>query len=159
LLGWTQAWLAKVAGVGLSTVRDIEGERRSGDRGGSRAIRHALEQHGVIFQEGDGDQLGPGVRLRAVIPNVLRLPSNLGKWDDLLIRIEWQGQESEIHLAFETLQSLGKFSERRPEQEYLALFDLHRSGILQAAAQAIQAGRMAPDRRVHLEIADICESS
>lgn len=159
LLGWTQTKLAEMADIALSTVRDIERERGGGQRGGSLAIRRSLEAHGVIFLEGDGDQLGPGVRLRATVPNVIQLPASLGKWNDLLVRIEWQGQESEVHLSFETLQSLGEFADRRPYQEYMAIFNHHRSAILCAAAQAINTGRMTPDRRVHLEIADIHESN
>lgn len=46
-LGWTQAELAEKAGIGLSTLRDFEGEHRSPISNNLAAIRRALEDGGA----------------------------------------------------------------------------------------------------------------
>jgi transcriptional regulator with XRE-family HTH domain len=156
LLDWSQEQLAEKAKVGLSTVRDYEKERRGGEVGGAKAIRLALEDHGVVFLSSE-DDYGPGVRLVASMPNVLRRPTKLGRWDALIISIEWRGREIEVFVSQEALDDLGRFRETRPEPEYVALFDEHRGRILKAAAAAIDAGRVTPDRRVHLTSDDFPE--
>ncbi|MGH6845881.1 MAG: helix-turn-helix domain-containing protein [Methylocella sp.] len=149
LLDWSQEQLAEKAKVGLSSVRDYEKERRGGEAGGAKAIRLALEDQGVVFLPSEGD-LGPGVRLTAKTPNVLRRPTKLGRCDALMISVEWRGREIEVFVSQEALDDLGEFRETRPEAEYVALFDQKRARILKAAAAAIDAGRVTPDRRVHL---------
>lgn len=62
LLAWSQTRLATAAGIGLSTVRDLETERRAVSAGMAVAIRAALERAGVVFLDPNGG--GPGVRLR-----------------------------------------------------------------------------------------------
>lgn len=64
LLKWSQADLAKAAGMGHATVARFE-------RGDSKpyadtvnAIRAALEAAGIFFIEAD-ETMGPGLRLRA----------------------------------------------------------------------------------------------
>jgi len=63
LIGWSQAELAKRAGLSLPTVKRVEielGVRVSDD---ARAkLRHALEMAGIEFIDENGG--GPGVRLR-----------------------------------------------------------------------------------------------
>lgn len=61
MLELTQPELARVAGVGLSTVVDYERSRRAVAEPSVAAIRAALESAGVEFTNGDA----PGVRLRA----------------------------------------------------------------------------------------------
>lgn len=153
LLDWSQEQLAAKAKVGLSTARDYEKERRSGELSGVKAIRQALENHGVIFLASEGDY-GPGVRLVAKMPNVLRRPTKLGRWSALVIPVEWRGREIEVFVSQEALDDLAHFQETRPEAEYIALFDEHRTKILKAAAAAIDVGRVTPDRRVHLKSDD-----
>jgi transcriptional regulator with XRE-family HTH domain len=155
LANWSQEQLAEAASVSLSTVRDYEKERR-GDIlvvGGLKAIRQALENQGVNFLRSEGD-FGPGVRLRAVMPNVLRWPTKLGRFESLLIPVEWRGQEVEVFLPHEVLDDLGRFRETQPEGEYVRLFEQYRTVILTAAATAIDAGRVGKDKRVHLTHGD-----
>jgi transcriptional regulator with XRE-family HTH domain len=156
LVDWSQEQLATAANVSLSTVRDYEKERR-GDIlvvEGLRAIRQALEKENVHFMRSDGD-FGPGVRLRAVMPNVLRWPVKLGRFESVLIPIEWRGQEVEVYLPHTLLDDLGRFPKTQPEGEYLRLFEEYRQEILTAAATAIDAGRVGKDRRVHLTHDDL----
>jgi transcriptional regulator with XRE-family HTH domain len=47
LLDWSQQDLAREAGVGLSTVRDIESQRRSLDTGAAIEIRRVLQPLGL----------------------------------------------------------------------------------------------------------------
>jgi transcriptional regulator with XRE-family HTH domain len=156
LLDWSQEQLAEKAKVGLSTVRDYEKERRGGEVGGAKAIRLALEGHGVVFLSSEGDY-GPGVRLVARMPNVLRRPAKLGRWDALMFSIEWRGREIEVFVSQEALDDIGHFHGICNEAEYIGLFDAHRGRILKAAAAAIDAGRVTPDRRVHLTSDDFPE--
>ena len=151
LLDWSQEQLATTAGVSLSTVRDYEKERR-GDivvAGGLKAIREALENQGVDFLPSQGD-FGPGVRIHAKMPNVLRWPIKLGRFDSLLIPAEWRGQQVEVFVPQDVLDDLGRCRSTRPDGAYLRLFEEHRALILKAAASAIDAGRVGKDRRVHL---------
>ena len=153
LMDWSQEQLAERASVGLSTIRDYEKERRGGDAAGAKLIRQALEDHGVVFLASEGD-LGPGVRLVANTPNVLRRPMKLGRFEALMVTVEWRGRQVEVFISQEALDDLGRFHGGRPEADYVALFDTYRARILKAAAAAIDAGRVAPDRRVHLSTAD-----
>ena len=59
LLAWSQAELAKAAGVGLSTVRGLETGRHMPFAANMTAIQTALEAAGVEFTNGNA----PGVRL------------------------------------------------------------------------------------------------
>jgi transcriptional regulator with XRE-family HTH domain len=61
LVGLSQAELAAAAGVGLSTVRDLETERRTVAVDSLAAIRAALESAGVVVIDENGG--GAGVRL------------------------------------------------------------------------------------------------
>jgi DNA-binding XRE family transcriptional regulator len=58
-LSWSQDDLAKAARVGLSTVKDFEGERRTPIVATQTAIQVALEGAGIGFQFADG---GDGVK-------------------------------------------------------------------------------------------------
>jgi ribosome-binding protein aMBF1 (putative translation factor) len=59
-LAWSQEELAKRAKVGLSTVKDFEGRRRTPIANNLAAMRRALEAAGIEFTNGDV----PGVRLK-----------------------------------------------------------------------------------------------
>jgi transcriptional regulator with XRE-family HTH domain len=60
MLNLTQPRVAELAGVGLSTVVDLEKTRRAVAPATVDAIRAALEAAGVEFTNGDA----PGVRLK-----------------------------------------------------------------------------------------------
>lgn len=60
LLAWSQADLAEAARVGLSTVRDLETERRQVSPELVQAIRAAIEAAGVVLLS---DDEGEGVRV------------------------------------------------------------------------------------------------
>jgi DNA-binding transcriptional regulator YiaG len=62
LLEMTQPQLAKLAGLGLSTVVDFEKERRQVSAAAVEMIRRALRRAGIEFIDENGG--GPGVRLR-----------------------------------------------------------------------------------------------
>src|SRR5208283_2560498 len=89
LLGWSQEQLTKEAEVGLSTVRDTESERRAADTGAVASIRRALWNGGVVFTAGREGE-GPGVRLVANRPNIIRRPTTMQKWEGMPFTIEWQ---------------------------------------------------------------------
>jgi transcriptional regulator with XRE-family HTH domain len=163
LLNWSQEQLAKSAGMSLSTIRDYEKERRgwredekgSADQvvGGLESIRLALEKEGVRFLPSEGDY-GPGVRIIAKVPNVLRWPAKLGTFEPLLVPVEWRGHKVNVFVSHEILQDLGRLQGSQPIAEYLRIYEKHRSDILQAAAIAIDSGRVTPDGRVHLAHSD-----
>ena len=68
LVGWSQIKLAKVAAVGISTIKRMEGEVGPGRSAAVTVerVQRALESHGVQFIEDGASSLegGPGVRLR-----------------------------------------------------------------------------------------------
>jgi transcriptional regulator with XRE-family HTH domain len=159
LLGWSQQELADAAEVGLTTVRDYENERRAGQVGGLKSIREALVNAGVVFMKGEPKgNLGPGVRLIAQMPSVLRAPVKLGAFDNLVFPVEWRGQEIVVVVSHAALQDLGKFRGNRAERDYLALFEKKRGEILLAAGAAIDSGSVTPDGRVHLRSQDFPSS-
>lgn len=67
LLDWSQLELAKQAGVGVVTIRQLEASSHEPRRATLDVIRRAFEAAGVDFIEGDGR--GPGVRLRKPRPD------------------------------------------------------------------------------------------
>ncbi|MCD1267224.1 transcriptional regulator [Shinella sumterensis] len=65
LVDWSQTELARASNLSESTVRDFEKGRRVPSVNNLAAIKRALEDAGVIFQD-DGAMIdgGPGVRLK-----------------------------------------------------------------------------------------------
>jgi transcriptional regulator with XRE-family HTH domain len=68
LLDWSQLELAKQAGVGIVTVRQLEASVHEPRRATLDVVRRALEAAGIEFIDENGG--GPGVRLRARTPKV-----------------------------------------------------------------------------------------
>jgi len=62
LLDWSQQRLAEHAGVGVVTIRQLEGENQQPRRATLFVVREALERAGVEFIDENGG--GPGVRLQ-----------------------------------------------------------------------------------------------
>lgn len=156
LVEMSQQKLADAARLSLSSVRDYENERRSGEFGGLQGIRRALENEGVEFLPGSADA-GPGVRLNTKLPAVLRRPNRLIN-EALLVPIEWKGQEISLLVSREALEDLGHIpGDRAPtDAEFVSLFEQHRAVILAAAAKAIDAGEVTPDHRAYVTTDDVC---
>lgn len=140
LLEWSQEKLATEAGVGLSTVRDVESERRSLDTEAASAIRNALKNAGVVFIAGDRNA-GPGVRLVAGRPHIIRPPTQMTMWDGLPFAVEWQGQAITVFVSPEAIDDLGRFTGTQKNAAYIQVFEKHRGSILDGVAKALAAGR------------------
>ncbi len=152
LLDWSQSELAEAANVGVTTVRDIESERRPTGTGAMRELRRAFTNAGVIFVSGASDG-GPGVRLVSGRPHLIRQPTFRRGWG-LSFSVEWQGREITVLVSYEVIQWFGEFSGRQPESAYQKVFADHRGKILDAAARALAAGRIDPDEQVKLATED-----
>lgn len=153
LIGLTQEQMALAAGIGLSAVRDAEGERRSGDAPGVQAIAQALVSAGVQFLPG-GPESGPGVRLMAGRPNVIRRPARMqGAY--MPFSVEWAGREITVILPRETMNDLRNGHGRASDEEYVATFDLHRGPILNAVGRELVAGHLTADDRLQIVRSDI----
>jgi transcriptional regulator with XRE-family HTH domain len=63
LLDWTQTQLAQASLVGLSTVRNFEGEHRETTPANLAAIHGAFERAGMIFER-DGKFVGVKMKKR-----------------------------------------------------------------------------------------------
>jgi len=152
LLNWSQEKLAAEAGVGATTVRDIESQRRPTDTGAMSQLRQAFENAGVVFVSGAVDA-GPGVRFVAGRPHLIRQPEKMTTWG-LSFGVEWQGQEIDVLVSYEVVADLGRFSTRQPDAAYVKIFRDHRGEILDAAGAALAAGNVDRHGRVQLTTAD-----
>ncbi len=136
LLNWSQEELAREAGVGLSSVRDIENAKRASDTGTIADVRRALENAGILFVAGEEDA-GPGVRLGAGRPNIIRWPTTMASWDGMPFSVEWQGKEIVVFVHQETLDDLGRLSEQASDAVYVKVFEKHKGAILDGVRRAI----------------------
>jgi transcriptional regulator with XRE-family HTH domain len=131
LVNWSQQQLADAAEVAISSVRDIEGERRAGEVGTVSNVRLALESAGVEFIPGTAEQ-GPGVRLVGNRPNLIRRPTVLTKWDGLPVEVEFKGNVFTAFVSREAIEDLGELKGNEPVSEWLAVFDRYSGSILDA---------------------------
>lgn len=153
-LDWSQEELAKAAEVGLSSVRDTESQKRSADSVVANAIRQALENAGIIFVHGD-ENGGPGVRLAANRPNVIRRPTVVTKWDGVPFDIEWQGKPVTVFVSNEVLEDLERLTNPSDEQ-LLRSFDRHSGRILDAVVRAIaEPGNLDERGRLRIRSKDL----
>ena len=136
LLDWSQDELANAADVALTSVRDLESQKRSMDSGTAAAVRHTLENEGIEFLPGTAEG-GPGVRLIANRPNLLRRPTTMTKWDGMPFTIEWQGREVTVFLTREAIEDLGRHTGNEADGDYLKTFDKFRGSILDGVRTAI----------------------
>jgi uncharacterized protein (DUF433 family)/transcriptional regulator with XRE-family HTH domain len=140
LLGWSQEDLARKAGVAITTVRDVEGEKRAETAAAGEVVR-ALQNGGVEFVPGSTTG-GPGVRLAKSRPNVIRRPQAMSAWDGLPVDVEFQGQRFTAFVTVEILEDLAKIAtENHPTlQDYLRVFDHYRGAILDGIRVAFERG-------------------
>ncbi len=136
LLEWSQERLAKEAQVGISSVRDIESQKRAAETGAVNAIRQALENGGVEFVSGT-KETGPGVRLIANRPNIIRRPTTMTAFEGLPFFVEWQGKEVTVFVSREVLDDLGELAGQEPDSIYLEVFEKNRGAILDGVTRAI----------------------
>lgn len=153
MLEWSQEELAEKAEVSLSTVRDVESQRRPLDTSAAADIHRTLENAGVIFIPGS-PTAGPGVQLVAGRPQVIRPPTVMTMWDGLPFAVEWQGKAITVYLSEEAIDDLGRFREKRSNADYLKVFEKYRGGILDDVARALAAGK-GTDKGLRLASADI----
>lgn len=153
MMEWSQESLAEKSGVSLSTVRDVESQRRPLDTSAAAEIHLALENAGVIFIPGSPDA-GPGVRLVAGRPQVIRPPTVMTMWDGLPFTVEWQGKAVIVYVSREVIDDLGRFRDARPNADYLKVFEKFRGSILDGVAKALAAGK-ATNKGLRLVHADI----
>ncbi len=153
MMEWSQEGLAEKSGVSLSTVRDVESQRRPLDTSAAAEIHLALENAGVIFIPGSADA-GPGVRLVAGRPQVIRPPTVMTMWDGLPFTVEWQGKAVTVYVSREVIDDLGRFRDPRPNADYLKVFEKFRGSILDGVAKALAAGK-ATNKGLRLVHADI----
>jgi transcriptional regulator with XRE-family HTH domain len=153
LLGWSQEDLANEAAVGLSTVRDLESQRRALDTAAAGAIRLALQNAGVIFIPGEA-KAGPGVRVVAGRPHIIKPPTVMTEWDGLPFVVEWKGQAVTVFITREAMDDLGGFRKRQADDAYVKVYEKHRGSILDDVARALTA-RKATDGRLRLSGKDL----
>jgi transcriptional regulator with XRE-family HTH domain len=154
LLEWSQQDLANEAGVGLSTVRDVESQRRPLDTAAAAEIRRVLQNAGVIFVPGEA-KAGPGVRFTAGRPHVIKPPTVMTEWDGLPFVVEWKGQAIRVFITREAMDDLGGFRKRQADDAYVKLYEKHRGSILDDVARALTARKATPDGRLRLAEKDI----
>jgi hypothetical protein len=154
LLDWSQERLAQEARVSVTTVRDFEGMRRGAEVPGAVAMRHALENAGVVFVPAHNDG-GPGVRLIGRWPNIVRRPIRMNSYDFMPFAVEWQGREMNVHVPRVVLDDFwGGRCENNTE--YVVAFNRHLNEILRSAVVVIDTGsdRITPDGKLYLRPSD-----
>ena len=145
LLNWTQAKLAEVAGIALTSVRDIENERRAAEAGTLASLKRALENAGIQFVPGSPGEGGPGVRLGAERPNVVRRPTAIEMFDGMPVDVEFRGRQFKALISREAVEDLGHLR-NEPKEAWLRVFDDHQGAILNAIRRAFEKGDRWDDR-------------
>jgi DNA-binding transcriptional regulator YiaG len=153
-LDWSQRDLANEAGVGLTTVRDIETQRRPLGTEAAREIRRVLQNAGIIFVRGTA-KAGPGVRFVAGKPHVIKPPTAITEWDGLSFVVEWGGKAITIFIAREAMDDLGGFRNRRADVAYTEVFKKHRGSILDDLARVLTVRKAIVDGHLRLSGKDI----
>jgi DNA-binding XRE family transcriptional regulator len=151
LLGWSQEDLARESELGITTVHDTESGRRGADTDAAAEIRRALWNGGVVFSSGGPDE-GPGVRLAAHRPNMIRRPTGIG----LPFAVEWQGKVVTTFVETDVIDFLGEHPGNTKDEIFLKTFDRFRSQLLAAITSAIQESHNF-DRygRLYIRLKDI----
>jgi uncharacterized protein (DUF433 family) len=159
LLGWSQEDLAREAGVAITTVRDVEAEKRAETVAAGEVVR-ALKNGGVEFVAGSATG-GPGVRLAGDRPNVIRRPQTMSVWDGLPLELEFCGQRFTAFISTEILEDLAEVpGDARPTlSEYLQIFDRFRAAILNGVRVAFERGATwsRDHQQLRVRTIDICQ--
>lgn len=157
LLNWLQDDLAKAADVALTSVRDIEGEKRSAASGTFASVRRALENAGVEFLAGTEDY-GPGVRLVVNRPNLVRRPTVVTMWEGMPIEVNFKGRTFDAFISYEVLENLGRLTKKELDEVYFRIFDKYRSVILDGIRNAFDdEGNWDKQGRLYVRGKDINE--
>jgi transcriptional regulator with XRE-family HTH domain len=154
LVDCSQSDLATAAGVGLTTLREMEAQKRPLDTGTASKIRDALENLGVYFVP-SGSEHGPGVCLRDNRPNIIRAPTTMTMWDGLPFTVEWKGKEVIVYVSQEAIEDLGGLTGKQPDGVYLAVFEKHRGEILDGVSQAIERPENFDKKGLHVRSSNI----
>jgi len=64
LVGWSREMLADKSGVPRATIEQFEAGKTDPKQTTVHKLRRALERVGVVFQDADDEEWGPGVRLK-----------------------------------------------------------------------------------------------
>lgn len=145
LLNWTQDKLAQAAKIALSSIRDIEAEKRSAEPSTLASLRRSFENAGVEFMPGTASDGGPGVRLSAKRPNVVRRPTVVDLFDGMPVDVEFQGRHFKALISREVIEDLGRLREE-PKEAWLRVFDEHEGAILDGIRRAFESGKRWDDR-------------
>ena len=147
LLGLSQEELAAEAGIGVSTLRDFESQRRATLGDGLPSIRRALENAGVVFLPGTVER-GPGVAIAGQLPNVIRKPTRMNL-HVLPFVVEWRGRQVSVFLSREPLDDFAHATGGMTDAKYVEVFERNSAEIMRKIAAAIDACR-AEDGRLFL---------
>jgi transcriptional regulator with XRE-family HTH domain len=152
LVNWSQEKLADLSGVAVTSVRDLEAEKRASESGTSINVRDALENAGVEFLPGSIEG-GPGVRLVAKRPNLIRRPtaSSMMKWEGLPIEVEFRGKTFNAFISREAIEDLGGLKGTEPADVWLKVFETEEGNVLEAVRKAFgQKDRWDEQGRLHV---------
>ena len=144
-----------MAKIALTSVRDIENERRAAEPGTLKSLQRSLENAGVEFVDGTPHDGGPGVRLSAHRPNVVRRPTAIDLFDGMPVDVEFKGRQFKALISREVIEDLGQLR-NDPKEAWLRVFDDHKAAILDGIRRAFESGNRWDDRgrllvlRVHV---------
>lgn len=144
-LNWTQERLATEAKIALTSIRDIENERRAAEPGTLANLQRSFENAGVEFVPGTLNKGGPGVRLSAARPNIVRRPTVIGMFDGMPVDVEFKGKQFKALISREVIEDLGRLTDE-PKEAWLKAFDEHEGAILDGIRRAFESGDRWDDR-------------
>jgi transcriptional regulator with XRE-family HTH domain len=152
LINWSQENLADAAGVALTSVRDLEAEKRTSESGTSVNVRDALVNAGIEFLPGTPEG-GPGVRLIANRPNLIKRPSvsSMMKWDGMGVEVEFRGKTFNAFISREALEDLGGLKGTEPPEIWVKVFEAEQGNVLDAIRMAFEQNDRWDERgRLHV---------
>ena len=157
LIACSQEELAERAGISLTSLREIEGQRRPPDTEAAGKIRRAFDNLGVAFVP-SGPDGGPGVRLIDNRPHIIRPPTTMMFWEGMPFTVEWEGKEVRVFVTREVIEDLGRHTGNPSDAVYLQTFDKFKGAILDGVRQAIADPGNFDDRgRLHVRHKDIAK--